>query len=83
MSQTLRKKGESFDAFLRRTKKSWQDSGRIFEVRKGQVFTGKRTKRARRQSALARIGKKARMEYLKNTGKMSKKDLETYRRAAK
>ncbi len=83
MSQTLRKKGESFDAFLRRTKKSWQDSGRILEVRKGQVFTGKRTKRVRRQSALARLEKKGRMEYLKNTGKMSKKDLEAYRRAAK
>lgn len=80
MSETKRKKNESFEAFMRRTKQKWQQSGRILEARKGQYFAGGKNKNARRKSALARIELKGQMEYKRKTGKLSKKELADYSR---
>lgn len=67
---------------MRRTKQKWQSSGRILEARKGQYFTGDRSKSTRRKSALARIELKGQMEYKRKTGKLSKKELADYARRA-
>lgn len=80
MPETKRHRNESFEAFMRRTKQAWQSSGLILEARKGQYFTGNPTKNARRKSALTRLESKARMEYKRKTGKLSKKELATYSR---
>lgn len=75
MSEIKRKRGESFEAFIRRVKQTWQRSGKILEVRKRQVFTGKPNKNSRKKSALKRQEIKGEMEYLRKTGKLPKKDL--------
>lgn len=81
MSEIKRKRGESFEAFIRRVKQTWQRSGKILEVRKRQVFAGKPNKNARKKSALKRQGMREEMEYLRKTGKLPKKELGTFNRA--
>lgn len=83
MSEIKRRKNESFESYIRRVKQTWQSSGRILEARKGQYFKGKPTKNARRKSALAKKETKGRMEYLRNAGKLSAKELAAYRRINK
>ncbi len=80
MSETKRHKGEQFEGYMRRVKRAWQSSGRIIESKKRQYFKGKSTKAARRKSALSRIETKGRMEYKRNTGKLSKKELADYQK---
>ncbi|KKS72094.1 MAG: hypothetical protein UV42_C0014G0033, partial [Candidatus Magasanikbacteria bacterium GW2011_GWE2_42_7] len=44
MSEIKRKKGESFEAFMRRTKQSWRNSGSILQARKIQYFIPSKSK---------------------------------------
>jgi len=80
VSEIKRKKNESFEGFMRRTKQKWQQSGRILEARKGQYFATASNKGARRKSALARIELKGKIEYKRKTGKLSKKEMADYSR---
>ncbi len=80
MSEIKRHKNEQFEGYMRRVKKGWQSSGRILESKKRQYFKGKPTKNARRKSAVSRIETKGRMEYRRNNGKMSKKELAEYQK---
>jgi ribosomal protein S21 len=82
VSEIKRKKNESFEAFMRRTKQKWQQSGRILEARKGQYFTTQKNKNARKKSALASMKLKGQMEYKRKTGKLSKKELAEYAKRA-
>jgi len=70
VSEVKRKKGESFEAFLRRVKKRWQQSGKILQVKKIQFFDSAPNKNARRRSALHRLTVKQKMEYLEKIGKL-------------
>ena len=65
-----RKKGESFESFLRRFNRSLIKSQRLSEARVRQYFTPKRNKRQQKEHAL--IGRKLReeKEYLKRIGKL-------------
>ena len=65
-----RKKGESFEAFLRRFNKRLQQSGKLYEARRRQYLSPKMNKSARKERAL--VGKKIRSEkeYLKKIGKL-------------
>ncbi len=74
MSDIKRKKGESFEGFMRRVKQQWQRSGKLLEVRKGQYFDPKQSKNRRRTSAVSRVRMKSKIAYLKKTGKLSEKD---------
>ena len=80
MSEIKRKRGESFEAFIRRVKQQWQRSGKILEVRKRQVFAGKPNKNARKKSALKRNAMRDEMEYLRKTGKLPKKEATGFNR---
>jgi ribosomal protein S21 len=65
-----RKKGESFDAFMRRVKRRWQQSGRILQAKKIQHFSSKKSKNMERKSAIERSSRAAKMDYLRKVGKL-------------
>lgn len=70
MSEIKRKKNESFEAFLRRTKKRWQQSGKMLQVKKIQFHEGSKSKNMRKKSALHRLAVAKKIEYLKKVGLM-------------
>lgn len=70
MAEVKRKKGETFDALLRRFQRRHQESGRTIEF-KGRRFHAKaENDNRRRESALYRIAKKSKFEYLIKTGQV-------------
>lgn len=75
MAGIKRRKNESFEAYMRRVKKIWQQSGKVLQVKKTQFFTGKKSKNARRQSALHRIAVSEKMNYLKKIGRLPEEAL--------
>lgn len=74
MVELKRKKGESFETFLRRFSKKLQTSGKLYDVREKQRHQAKPTKRKLKLRAL--VGKKihSRREYLKKIGKYREGD---------
>lgn len=70
MSDIKRKKGESFDAFLRRVKRRWLMSGRVIEARKHQNFLPKVSRNRRRAHAVKRSRINERTTYLRKIGRL-------------
>ncbi|TAN33491.1 hypothetical protein EPN28_01605 [Patescibacteria group bacterium] len=70
MAEIKRRKNESFEAFLRRVKKRWQQSGKILQVKKNQFFDRQKNKNMRKKSALHRLDVAKKMEYLKKIGRL-------------
>lgn len=70
MSEVKRKKGESFEAFIRRVKRQWQQSGKLLQVKKVQFFTPTRSKNLRRKSTVQRLKMIERVNYLRKIGKL-------------
>jgi len=79
VSQIKRKKNESFEAFLRRVKRRWQQSGKILQVKKIQFFTNTPSKSNKRRSALHRLDVTEKINYLKKIGKLPE-EKKKYRR---
>lgn len=70
MSEVKRKKGESFEAFLRRTKRMWKSSGKILQARKVKFFTAKKSKNVKRTQAVSKSKKISKTNYLRKIGKL-------------
>ncbi|MFA6486251.1 MAG: hypothetical protein WCT40_02705 [Candidatus Magasanikbacteria bacterium] len=70
MSEIKRRKTESFEAFMRRVKKRWQQSGKILQVKKIRYHVGEKSKNVRKKSALHRLEVAAKMNYLKKIGRL-------------
>ncbi|MEK7681165.1 MAG: 30S ribosomal protein S21 [Patescibacteria group bacterium] len=70
MPEVKRKKNESFEAFLRRVKKRWQQSGKILQAKKIQYYERPKNKNMRKKSALHRMAVSQKMEYLKKIGRL-------------
>jgi len=70
VAEIKRKKNESFEAFLRRVKKRWQQSGKMLQAKKIQFFKKSLNKTARKKKALHGIDVTQKIEYLKKTGQM-------------
>jgi ribosomal protein S21 len=70
VSEIKRKKNESFEAFMRRVKKRWQQSGKILQVKKIQFHEREKSRTMRRKSALHRLTVASKMEYLKKIGRL-------------
>lgn len=70
MSGIKRKKNESFEAYMRRVKKIWQQSGKVLQVKKTQYYVGQKSKNVRRKSALHRLSVAEKMNYLKKIGRL-------------
>ena len=65
-----RKKGESFESFLRRFNKRLQQSGKLYQARQMKYLQSKKSRIEQKKSAL--VGKKYRekKEYLRKIGKL-------------
>ena len=70
MAEIKRRKTESFEAFMRRVKKRWQQSGKILQIKKVQWFAVPKSRNMRRRSALHRLAVAERMSYLKKIGRL-------------
>lgn len=70
MSGIKRKKNESFEAYMRRVKKIWQQSGKVLQVKKTQFYVGSKSKNMRRKSALHRLAVASKFDYLKKIGRL-------------
>jgi ribosomal protein S21 len=70
VSEIKRRKTESFEAYMRRVKKRWQQSGKILQVKKIRFFDRDKNRNMRRKSALHRLAVQSKIEYLTKTGQM-------------
>jgi ribosomal protein S21 len=68
--EVKRKKGESFDAMLRRFQRRFQQSGRGLQSKKIRFHTSEPNRNKTRRSALRRTEKKSEYEYLLKTGQL-------------
>ncbi len=79
MAEVKRKKGETFESFLRRFHKKLQQSGRLIQSRKIRFHEHSKSRTKVRAEALRRkdIGEKR--EYLKKIGKLKEERKSNYR----
>lgn len=80
MAEVKRKKGESFEALLRRFSKKVQQSGRLLQARKIRFHSRLKSKAATREAALRREFLRAKREYLIRTGQATEEDFRPKRR---
>ena len=73
MVQFKRKKGESFEAFLRRFKRRLQQSGKLMEARKNRYQKKDKNKIQIKTSALIGLELRSKKEYLRKIGKLEEK----------
>ena len=74
MLEIKRRKGESFDALLRRFTKRVQLSGRLLEAKKHRFHARAKSKTAVRKSALRRLETSVHREYLLKTGRLTEEE---------
>ena len=65
-----RKKGESFENFLRRFNKRLIQSGKLYEVRQRKFLTQKKNKQQQKEYALVSKKLRKKKEYLRKIGKL-------------
>ena len=70
MSEIKRKKGESFEAFIRRVKRRWQQSGKILQARKIRYFEPGKSKNMQKKSKVGLLQKYSKIEYLRKVGRL-------------
>jgi len=78
MVEVKRKKGETFDALLRRFQRRIQQGGIALEARKKRFHERQPNRNKTRESALRRVTKRGQYEYLMKTGQLKE---ETPRRS--
>jgi ribosomal protein S21 len=75
MVELKRKRGETFESFLRRFNKRLQQSGRLLQARKVRFFERPKSKTRLREAAARRAELRAKREYLKRIGKLPEEEL--------
>lgn len=70
MSEFKRKKGESFESFIRRFNKSLIASRKLNEVRSRQFRSKEKNKNKQKEYALMSLKMRSKKEYLRKTGKL-------------
>lgn len=73
--EVKRKKGESFEAVLRRFSRRLQQSGKPLTIRAGRYFSGTLTKNKVHHSKLRSLLMGEQREYKLKTGKVKEEDL--------
>lgn len=81
MAEIKRRKNESFEAFMRRVKKRWQQSGKLLQVKKIRFFQGEKSKNTRKKSALHRLNMSQKINYLKKIGRLPEELNRGYRKS--
>jgi len=80
MVETKRKKGETFEAFLRRFNKRLMQSGQLLQFKKIRYTTKEQSKYMTRKSAVHKKKVKEKREYLKKIGRITEDDNRRRRR---
>ena len=75
MVELKRKKGETFESFLRRFNKRLQQSGRLFQARKVRFYERPKSKLKVRESAAHREEVREKRDYLKRIGKLPEEEV--------
>ena len=75
MVELKRKKGETFESFIRRFNKRLQQSGRLFQARKIRFFNRPKSKTRVRAEAGKRAELRSKRDYLKRIGKLPEEEL--------
>jgi ribosomal protein S21 len=70
VAEFKRKKGESFENFLRRFNKALISSKKLYDVRQRQYLKAKKNKNQQKEYALVSKKMKEQKEYLKKIGKL-------------
>lgn len=70
MVEVKRKRGETFESFVRRFNKRVQQSGRLLQAKKVRFLSKKDNKLAKKTSALYRKKVRGQKEYLRKIGKL-------------
>jgi ribosomal protein S21 len=70
MGEIKRRKGETFDALLRRFQRHIQGSGKLLQAKKIRFSSKKQNRNKRRESALYRVEKRESYNYLLKTGQL-------------
>lgn len=70
MMEIKRKKGETFEAFLRRFNKRLMQSGILLQYKKIRYLEKGKSRNMQKQSAVKRKSKREKIEYLKKTGRL-------------
>jgi ribosomal protein S21 len=70
MGEIKRRKGETFDALLRRFQRHIQGSGKLLQAKKVRFNSKKQNRNKRRESALYREEKRQLYNYLLKTGQL-------------
>ncbi len=78
--EAKRKKGESFDALLRRFTRRMQQSGKQLDVKAGRYWTKSPKKNKVQDSAIRKLVKGARRAYMLKTGKITEEELRAKKR---
>lgn len=74
MSEVKRKRGESFEALLRRFQGKMRQSGKILQAKKVRFYRPAANKNQRRKSALERKRRAAVRDYLIKVGKLKEEE---------
>jgi ribosomal protein S21 len=72
--EVKRKKGETFDALMRRFQRRYQQSGRGLQMKKIRFHADEPNRTKRRAAALRREELKVRYEFERKTGALKKED---------
>lgn len=78
-----RRKNESFEAFMRRVKKRWQQSGKLIEAKSRKFHEPNPNRTQRKKTALHRLHKKNKIEYLKKIGRYQEENTVNQSRSKK
>jgi ribosomal protein S21 len=70
MGEIKRRKGETFDALLRRFQRHIQGSGKLLQAKKIRFSSKNQSRNKRRESALYRVEKRESYNYLLKTGQL-------------
>jgi len=79
MAEVRRKKGESFESFIRRFNRKLMESGKILQFKKVKYLQPKKSRNLKKKSALMKLSKHQQREYLKKIGRLPEEDT-PYRR---
>jgi len=70
VAEFKRKRGESFESFLRKFNKALQQSKRLYTARQVQYLMPKKNKRKQKEYALNSLKMRSEKEYLRKIGKL-------------
>lgn len=80
MAEVRRKRGETFEAFLRRFNRKLFESGKLIQYKKVAYHQRQKSRNLQKQSALVKKSKSEKREYLKKIGRLPEEDTKYRRR---